>query len=156
MALHINSKTTIASSGSAHGLTHFVFSHDIFQKACDFLGSCLAAKPQHAHDNHYNGELEADPPAHQLLRPIRAASPQHVDQPQQKHDRDRANADCNNKITCEMHFGAILGNKTWLALSVPERLPYRWTHLIEKEPLRFKELEHVLIEKVEQLFRNML
>ena len=50
----------------------------------------------------------------------------------------------------------ILGNKTWLALSMPERLPYRWTHLIEKEPLRFKELEHVLIEKVEQLFRNML
>jgi len=29
-------------------------------------------------------------------------------------------------------------------------------HLVEKESLRFKELEHVLIEKVEQLFRNML
>jgi hypothetical protein len=28
-----------------------------------------------------------------------------------------------------------------------------WT---ERFPLRFKELEHVLIEKVEQLFRNML
>ena len=28
--------------------------------------------------------------------------------------------------------------------------------MIEKESLRFKELEHVLIEKVEQLFRDML
>ncbi len=37
-----------------------------------------------------------------------------------------------------------------------ERFPIRWNHLIEKESLRFKELEHVLIEKVEQLFRNML
>jgi hypothetical protein len=44
-----------------------------------------------------------------------------------------------------------------------ERFPIRWNHLIEKEALRFKELEHVLIElehvlieKVEQVFRNML
>jgi hypothetical protein len=37
-----------------------------------------------------------------------------------------------------------------------ERLPTRWTYLIEKESLRVKELEHVGIEKVEQLFRNML
>ena len=28
----------------------------------------------------------------------------------------------------------------------------RWNHLIEKEALRFKELEHVLIQKVEQLY----
>jgi hypothetical protein len=28
--------------------------------------------------------------------------------------------------------------------------------VIEKESLKFKELEHVLIEKVEQLFRDML
>jgi len=28
--------------------------------------------------------------------------------------------------------------------------------MIEKESLRIKELEHVLIEKVEQLFRDML
>jgi len=28
--------------------------------------------------------------------------------------------------------------------------------VIDKEPLRIKELEHVLIEKVEQLFRDML
>ena len=38
----------------------------------------------------------------------------------------------------------------------PERFPIRWNYLIEKELLRFKELEHVLIEKVDQLFRNML
>ncbi len=37
-----------------------------------------------------------------------------------------------------------------------ERFPIRWNHLIEKESLKFKELEHVLIEKVDQLFRNML
>jgi hypothetical protein len=36
------------------------------------------------------------------------------------------------------------------------RLPYRWNHVIEKESLKFKELEHVLAEKVEQLFRDML
>ena len=30
-----------------------------------------------------------------------------------------------------------------------ERFPIRWNHLIEKESLNFKELEHVLIEKVE-------
>jgi hypothetical protein len=28
--------------------------------------------------------------------------------------------------------------------------------VIEKQSLRFKELEHVLIEKVEQLFRDVL
>jgi hypothetical protein len=36
-----------------------------------------------------------------------------------------------------------------------ERLPYTWNHVIEKESLKFKELEHVLIEKVEQLFWDM-
>jgi hypothetical protein len=36
------------------------------------------------------------------------------------------------------------------------RLPYTWNLVIEKESLKFKELEHVLIEKVEQLFRDML
>jgi len=40
--------------------------------------------------------------------------------------------------------------------AVLERFPIRWNHLIEKESLEFKELEHVLIEKVDQLFRNML
>jgi hypothetical protein len=37
-----------------------------------------------------------------------------------------------------------------------KRFPIRWNHLIEKEALRAKELEHVLIEKVEQLFWNKL
>jgi hypothetical protein len=37
-----------------------------------------------------------------------------------------------------------------------ERSPYTWNHVIEKQSLRFKELEHVLIEKVEQLFRDVL
>jgi len=37
-----------------------------------------------------------------------------------------------------------------------ERFPSRWNQLIEGELLRFKELEHVLIEKAGQRFRNML
>jgi len=37
-----------------------------------------------------------------------------------------------------------------------ERFPITWNHVIEKESLKIKELEHVLIEKVEQLFRDML
>lgn len=37
-----------------------------------------------------------------------------------------------------------------------ERLPTSWSHPIEKESLRFKVLEHVLIKKLEQLFRDML
>ncbi|MGH6822889.1 MAG: hypothetical protein ACREC4_05260 [Methylocella sp.] len=37
-----------------------------------------------------------------------------------------------------------------------ERFPIAWNHVIERESLKFKELEHVLIEKVEQLFRDML
>jgi hypothetical protein len=37
-----------------------------------------------------------------------------------------------------------------------QRFPITWNHVIEKESLKFKEVEHVLIEKVEQLFRDML
>jgi hypothetical protein len=37
-----------------------------------------------------------------------------------------------------------------------ERSPTSWSHPIEKESLRFKVLEHVLIKKGEQLFRDML
>jgi hypothetical protein len=37
-----------------------------------------------------------------------------------------------------------------------ERFPITWNHVIENESLKFKELEHVLIEKVEQLVRDML
>ncbi|MGH6846298.1 MAG: hypothetical protein ACREC0_02330 [Methylocella sp.] len=37
-----------------------------------------------------------------------------------------------------------------------EHFPVTRTHVIERESLKFKELEHFLIEKVEQLFRDML
>ena len=37
-----------------------------------------------------------------------------------------------------------------------ERLPFTWNCVIEKESLKFKELEHVLIEKAEQHFRDTL
>jgi hypothetical protein len=37
-----------------------------------------------------------------------------------------------------------------------ERFPITWNHVIEKESLNISKLEHVLIEKVEQLFRDML
>jgi hypothetical protein len=37
-----------------------------------------------------------------------------------------------------------------------ERFPITWNHVIDKESPKFKELEHVLVEKVEQLFRDML
>ncbi|MGH6794321.1 MAG: hypothetical protein ACREDH_03780 [Methylocella sp.] len=40
--------------------------------------------------------------------------------------------------------------------STLERVPIKWNHLIDKDSLKIKELEHVLIEKVEQLFRDML
>jgi hypothetical protein len=38
----------------------------------------------------------------------------------------------------------------------PERFPIGWNHPIEKESLGFNKLEHLLIEKADQLFRNML
>jgi hypothetical protein len=37
-----------------------------------------------------------------------------------------------------------------------ERIPLKWTHLIDKDSFKIRELEHVLIENVEQLFRVML
>jgi hypothetical protein len=37
----------------------------------------------------------------------------------------------------------------------PERFPVTWNGVIEKESLEMRELEHVLIEKVEQLFRDV-
>jgi hypothetical protein len=43
-----------------------------------------------------------------------------------------------------------------LALLPPlERVPIKWNHLIDKDSLKIKELEHVGIEKVEQLFLDM-
>ena len=37
-----------------------------------------------------------------------------------------------------------------------ERFPITWNHVIDKESLEIKMLEQVLIEKVCQLFRNLL
>src|ERR1700730_7933569 len=37
-----------------------------------------------------------------------------------------------------------------------ERFPITWNHVIEKESLKCKDLEHGGIEKVEQVFRDML
>ena len=37
-----------------------------------------------------------------------------------------------------------------------ERFPITWNHVIDKEPVKIKELEHVRIEKAGQLFRDML
>jgi len=37
-----------------------------------------------------------------------------------------------------------------------ERFPITWNHVIEKESLNLKELEHIGIEKVEQLFRYLV
>ena len=37
-----------------------------------------------------------------------------------------------------------------------ERVPIGWNHPIDKNSLNIKELEHVLVRKVSQLFRNML
>jgi hypothetical protein len=44
---------------------------------------------------------------------------------------------------------AFVCARTYTAL---EYLPYRWDHLIEKEWLRFYELEHAGIENVDRLF----
>jgi len=41
-------------------------------------------------------------------------------------------------------------------VSLLERFPITWNHVIEKESLNVNKLEYVLIEKVEQLFRDML
>jgi len=42
----------------------------------------------------------------------------------------------------------------WRSIGVAalKRLPYTWNHVIEKESLKFKELERVGIENVEQFF----
>ena len=37
---------------------------------------------------------------------------------------------------------------------VLERFPITWNHVIEKESLNINKVEQVLIEKVEQLFRD--
>ncbi|MEF3367338.1 hypothetical protein V3H18_12410 [Methylocystis sp. 9N] len=37
-----------------------------------------------------------------------------------------------------------------------ERFPITWNHVIDKESLKIKILEQVLVEKACQLFRNLL
>jgi hypothetical protein len=37
-----------------------------------------------------------------------------------------------------------------------ERFPTEWSHSVDKKSLQINKVEHVLIEKVDQLFRNML
>jgi len=39
---------------------------------------------------------------------------------------------------------------------VLERVPIGWNHPIDKNSLQINKLEHVLIEKIDQFFRNML
>ncbi|TLG71576.1 hypothetical protein FEV16_15630 [Methylocystis sp. B8] len=43
-----------------------------------------------------------------------------------------------------------------IAIGDLERFPITWNHVIDKESLKIKTLEQVLIEKVCQLFRNLL
>jgi len=65
-----------------------------------------------------------------------------------------ANSGCDVSCAAVRKTSHIIRVK---ARSTPTKaLPIRWNHLIEKEALRAKELEHVLIEKVEQLFWNKL
>jgi hypothetical protein len=42
------------------------------------------------------------------------------------------------------------------ASQISERFPIAWNHVIDKESLKIKMLKQVLIEKVWQLFRNLL
>jgi hypothetical protein len=46
--------------------------------------------------------------------------------------------------------------KDWVLPAALEHLPLGLNHPSEKKMLKIKELEHVLIGKVDQLFRNML
>jgi hypothetical protein len=59
-------------------------------------------------------------------------------------------------------FEHILGcgaKSRWFAMlarSGLERVAIKWYHWIVRDSLKIKELEHVLLEKVEQHFRDML
>ncbi len=64
-----------------------------------------------------------------------------------------ANSGCDVSCAAVRKTSHIIRVK---ARSTLKRFPLRWNHLIEKDALRAKELEHVLIEKVEQLFWNKL
>jgi len=43
-----------------------------------------------------------------------------------------------------------------LRFSGPERFPITWNHVIDKESLKIKTLEQVLIEKSVNFFENLL
>jgi hypothetical protein len=65
----------------------------------------------------------------------------------QNHERDRfqmLRAGCGRKIG--FYFSS----------SRSRALTQHWKHMIEKESLKFKELEQVLIENIEQFFRDLL
>jgi hypothetical protein len=51
---------------------------------------------------------------------------------------------------------AAIGNATARFQLKLERIPIGWNHPIDKNTLKINLLEHVLIGKVSQLFRNML
>jgi hypothetical protein len=53
----------------------------------------------------------------------------------------------------ELYIRADFGGVTGMPL---ERIPLGWNHPIDKNTLKINLLEHVLIGKVSQLFRNML
>jgi len=64
-----------------------------------------------------------------------------------------ANSGCDVSCAAVKKQATSYGSRHGARLT---RFPLRWNYLIEKEALRAKELEHVLIEKVEQLFWNKL
>ena len=55
----------------------------------------------------------------------------------------------------ERRFDVEAPNRVFAGGITLERVPIKWNHLIDKDSLKIKELEHVPIEKVEQLFRDM-
>jgi hypothetical protein len=56
--------------------------------------------------------------------------------------------------TLNLYFTAISSSEPMFTSleNALERFPITWNHVIDKESLKFKELEHVLIEKAGQLF----
>ncbi|MBM3641062.1 MAG: hypothetical protein FJX15_06890, partial [Alphaproteobacteria bacterium] len=56
----------------------------------------------------------------------------------------------------QLHFPRSRPDGQPIESSHLERFPITWNHVIDKESLKIKTLEQVLIEKVCQLFRNLL
>jgi hypothetical protein len=64
---------------------------------------------------------------------------------------------CGKHLLLLCRFSEHSKNKELVAADRPlERFPITWNHVIEEESLNINKLDHVLIEKVEQLFRDML